>query len=55
MGKDPLSRKLAAILHADIVGSTNLVQKNETLAHIRIQAVFHSFAKSIDNYGGISA
>ena len=31
MEKDQLSRKLAAILHADVVGSALLVQKNETL------------------------
>ena len=35
MEKDQLSRKLAVILHADVVGSTALVQKNETLAHVR--------------------
>jgi class 3 adenylate cyclase len=26
------SRKLAVVLHADVVGSTRLVQQNETLA-----------------------
>ena len=31
MEKDHLSRKLAVILHADVVGSTSLVQKNDTL------------------------
>jgi len=33
MEKDQLSRKLAVILHADVVGSTALVQKNEVTAH----------------------
>jgi class 3 adenylate cyclase len=36
MEKDRLSRKLAVILHADVVGSTSLVQHNETLANERI-------------------
>jgi adenylate cyclase len=31
------SRKLAVILHADVVGSTTLVQKDETLAHVAFQ------------------
>lgn len=54
MEKDQLTRQLAVILHADIVGSTALVQKNETLAHERIQAVFHQFSETIDAYGGIT-
>ena len=54
MEKDQLSRKLAVILHADVVGSTSLVQKNETLAHERIQAAFHQFSKTISSYGGIT-
>ena len=54
MEKEQLSRKLAVILHADVVGSTSLVQKNETLAHERIQAVFHQFSESINSYGGVT-
>ena len=54
MEKDQLSRKLAVILHADVVGSTALVQKNETLAHERIQAVFHQFSATIKSYGGMT-
>jgi adenylate cyclase len=50
--REHLSRKLAVILHADVVGSTLLVQKNETLAHERIQAVFNSFSETIAAYGG---
>jgi TolB-like protein/class 3 adenylate cyclase len=46
------SRKLAVILHADVVGSTNLVQRDETLAHTRIQDVFHRFSETIELYGG---
>lgn len=52
MEKEQLSRKLAVILHADVVGSTSLVQKDETLAHERIQSVFKNFSKSIHSYGG---
>jgi len=54
MEKEQLSRKLAVILHADVVGSTSLVQKNETLAHERIQAVFQQFPETINSYGGIT-
>jgi len=52
MGKGHLSRKLAVILHADVVGSTVLVQKNESLAHERIQVAFNSFSETIAAYGG---
>ena len=54
MAKDHLSRKLAVILHADVVGSTVLVQKNETLAHERILAAFNNFSETITSYGGIA-
>ncbi len=52
--KNHLSRKLAVILHADVVGSTKLVQQNETQAHQRIQAAFHQFSDTINSYGGRS-
>jgi adenylate cyclase len=52
MVKDHLSRKLAVILHADVVGSTLLVQKNEILAHECIQAAFNTFSRTISAYGG---
>ncbi|MGI9307829.1 MAG: adenylate/guanylate cyclase domain-containing protein [Gammaproteobacteria bacterium] len=52
MNKDPLNRKLAVILHADVVGSTSLVQKNEALAHERIQSTFQNFSSTIAEYGG---
>ena len=54
MGRDQLSRKLAVILHADVVGSTSLVQQDETLAHKRIQATFHQFSETISSYGGVT-
>jgi TolB-like protein len=52
MAKNELSRKLAVILHADVEGSTQLVQRNETLAHERIRAAFNRFSETIAAYGG---
>ena len=46
------SRKLAVILHADVVGSTTLVQKDEVLAHARIQAAFQRLAETTKTYSG---
>jgi len=54
MEKDRLSRKLAVLLHADVVGSTSLVQKNETLAHERIQDTYRRFSETISSYGGVA-
>ena len=55
-GRGPLTAgarsKLAVILHADVVGSTALVQKDERLAHDRIQDVFRRFSEVITIYGG---
>ena len=45
-------RKLAVILHADVVGSTGLVQCDEHLAHERIQDAFRRFANTISTFGG---
>ena len=45
-------RKLAVLLHADVVGSTALVQMNETLAHERIQDVFQRFSQTITQHNG---
>jgi adenylate cyclase len=45
-------RKLAVILHADVVGSTALVQRDEALAHERIRDVFHRFSATIESYNG---
>ena len=52
MSQNSLSRKLAVIIHADIVGSTTLVQQNETIAHQRIQSAFRRFSEIITTYGG---
>ncbi len=49
---DTRSRKLAVILHADVIGSTILVRRNESIAHDRIHAAFVKFSKTIQSYGG---
>lgn len=49
---DTPSRRLAVILHADVVDSTGLVQENESIAHERIQATFRRLSKTSENYGG---
>jgi len=46
------TRKLAAILHADVIGSTAHVQRNETLAHERVRDAFRRFSDTIRAYGG---
>ncbi len=46
--------KLAVILHADVVGSTALVHKDERVAHERIQDSFQRFSAIISGYGGIT-
>jgi len=52
MAKDRLSGKLAVILHADVAGSTALVQRDEQLAHERIQDAFRRFGEIIEKYQG---
>ena len=46
------SDRLAVILHADVAGSTALVQQNEQLAHERIQSTFQRFGATISKYHG---
>ena len=46
------SRKLAVLLHADVIGSTALVQLNETIAHERIQDAFQRFSQTITRHNG---
>lgn len=48
----PPTRRLASILHADVEGSTQLVQLNEALAHERIQDAFRRFSEIISRYQG---
>ena len=45
-------RKLAVILHADVVGSTTLVHLDETVAHERIRGTFLRFSETINGFGG---
>ncbi len=52
MADQEISRKLAVIVHADVVGSTALVQRDETLAHQRINAAFQRFSSIIQQYNG---
>jgi class 3 adenylate cyclase len=52
MAKDQLLGKLAVILHADIAGSTELVQQDKQLAHERIQDTFQRFSDTIEKYQG---
>ena len=52
--KEEPTRKLAVLLHADVVSSTALVQLNETLAHERIQETFRRFSQTIAAHGGIA-
>ena len=44
--------KLAVILHADVAGSTELVRRNERLAHERIQSAFQVLSETVKSYGG---
>ncbi len=46
------TRKLAVLLHADVIGSTSLVQLNETLAHERFQDVYRRFSETIAEHDG---
>ncbi|MEM7253035.1 MAG: adenylate/guanylate cyclase domain-containing protein [Pseudomonadota bacterium] len=46
-------RQLAVILHADIVGSTELVRRDESLAHRRITDAFYRFTEAIAAYHGV--
>ena len=52
MAKDRLSGKLAVILHADIVGSTALVQQDKELAHERTLVSFRRLGDIIKKYHG---
>ena len=50
MEKDQLSRKLAVILHSDVVGTTSLVRRDESLVHQRIQEAFRRFSQTITSH-----
>ncbi|MFT5657435.1 MAG: class 3 adenylate cyclase/mono/diheme cytochrome c family protein [Gammaproteobacteria bacterium] len=46
------SRKLTVLMHADIAGSTSMVQQDEVAAHERIKGVFRRFSQVIISYQG---
>jgi len=52
MAKDRLASRFAVILHADVAGSTALVQRDEQLAHERIQDTFRQLSDGIENHRG---
>ena len=52
MADNSRSGKLAVILHADVAGSTALVQQDEQVAHGRIQNTFRCFGDTITKYRG---
>ena len=52
MAKEDLSGTLAVILHADVAGSTALVQQDKQLAHERIQDSFQRFRDTVKKYNG---
>ncbi|UCH41372.1 MAG: hypothetical protein JSU67_06810 [Gammaproteobacteria bacterium] len=54
METDQLSRKLAVILHADVVDSTALVRQDETIAHQRIHDAFQRFSETIKIHDGVA-
>jgi class 3 adenylate cyclase len=39
-------------MHADVVGSTQLVHRDERIAHERIQSVFRRLSERVSAYGG---
>jgi len=47
-----LTPTMAVILHADVVGSTALVQRDEALAHERIRNAFQRLSELVSTYGG---
>ena len=51
-GRKDRERKLAVLIHADVVGSTTLVQSNEVIAHERMTDAFERLATVIKSYGG---
>jgi class 3 adenylate cyclase len=52
MAKDRLYGRLVVILHADIAGSTMLVQQDKELAHERIRDSFQRFSDTVETYQG---
>lgn len=51
---EDLTHKLAVLLHADVVGSTELVRSDEALTHQRIVHAFRRFSETISSHGGVA-
>ena len=51
---DEPNRKLAILLHADVVGSTDLVRLNETVAHKRMRDAFQRFSAIVGQHNGVA-
>jgi adenylate cyclase len=51
---DNTNRKLAVILHADVVDSTLLVQLDETIAHRRMRDAFVALTECVETHNGIA-
>ena len=49
---EDLTPRLAVLLHADVVGSTELVRQNEALTHQRIVHAFRQFSETISSHDG---
>ena len=53
MTEEP-TRKLAVLPHSDVIGSTALVQLDETVARARIRDAFQRFSRIITQHDGIT-
>ena len=51
---DAPSSKLAVIMHADVLSSTMLVQKDNSLAHERIRDALKHLSETTSAYGGVA-
>ncbi|MFQ5995534.1 MAG: adenylate/guanylate cyclase domain-containing protein [Acidiferrobacterales bacterium] len=52
MGTEPLERKLAAILYADVAGYSRLTGEDEEGTHRRLRVYLDAITRSIEQYGG---
>ena len=52
MEANSLSGTLVVILHADVAGSTELVQRNEQITHARIRESFERLRAQVETYQG---
>ena len=54
MGDECMARRtrLAVVMHADVVGSTRMVQRDEQAAHEQITQALSRLARTVSRYGG---